>query len=127
MHIKQSNINSNMNKIIAYSDYWFKLEDRIVQKNLVISKDRIDEDFLTDNYQDFTLQHLHKLISWQPKIILIGSGKSSNFPNKQWEDYANKRDIGFEVMDTGAACRSYNLLVDDGRNVIACLFLANNA
>ena len=81
MHIKESNINSNMNKIIAYSDYWFKLEDRIVQKNLVISKDRIDEEFLTDNYQDFTLQHLHKLISWQPKIILIGSGKSSNFPN----------------------------------------------
>ena len=127
MHIKQSNIDSSMNKIIAYSDYWFKLEDRIVQKNIVISKDRIDEEFLTNNYQDFTLQHLCKLISWQPEIILIGSGKSSNFPNKQWEGYVNKRDIGFEVMDTGAACRSYNLLVDDGRNVIACLFLENNA
>ena len=126
MHIKQSNINSNMNKIIAYSDYWFKLEDRIVQKNIVISKDRIDEDFLTDNFQDFTLKHLRKLISWQPEIILIGSGKSSNFPNKQWQDYTNNRDIGLEVMDTGAACRSYNLLVDDNRNVIACLFLTNN-
>ncbi len=126
MHIKQSNINSNMNKIIAYSDYWFKLEDRIVQKNIVISKDRIDEDFLTDNFQDFTLKHLRKLISWQPEIILIGSGKSSNFPNKQWQDYTNKRDIGLEVMDTGAACRSYNLLVDENRNVVACLFLTNN-
>ena len=126
MHIKQSNINSNMNKIIAYSDYWFKLEDRIVQKNIVISKDRIDEDFLTDNFQDFTLKHLRKLISWQPEIILIGSGKSSNFPNKQWQDYTNNRDIGLEVMDTGAACRSYNLLVDENRNVVACLFLTNN-
>jgi len=64
---------------------------------------------------------------WQPEIILIGSGKTLNFPNKEWGEYLNKRNIGFEIMDTGAACRSYNLLIDEGRNIVACLFLANNA
>lgn len=127
MHIKLNNISPSVNKIIAYSDDWFELGDRIVKKNIVISKNRVNEDFLTKNYQDFALQHLKKLISWQPEIILIGSGKTLSFPNKEWGNYVNKSNIGFEIMDTGAACRSYNLLIDEGRNVIACLFLANNA
>lgn len=128
MHIKLNNVNHpNVNKITAYSDNWFKLGDRIVKKNIVISKDYIYEDFLTKDYQDFALLHLNKLILWQPEIILIGSGKTLNFPNKDWGEYLNKRNIGFEIMDTGAACRSYNLLIDEGRNIVACLFLANNA
>ncbi len=127
MHIKLNNVSPSANKIIAYSDNWFKLSDRTVQKNIVISKNHIHEDLLTKNYHDFALQHLNKLMSWQPEIILVGSGKTSNFPNKEWGDYVNKKNIGFEIMDTGAACRSYNLLIDEGRNVVACLFLANNA
>jgi len=128
MHIKLNNVNHpNVNKITAYSDNWFKLGDRIVKKNIVISKDYIYEDFLPKHYQDFALLHLNKLILWQPEIILIGSGKTLNFPNKEWGEYLNKRNIGFEIMDTGAACRSYNLLIDEGRNIVACLFLANNA
>ena len=128
MHIKLNNVNHpNVNKITAYSDNWFKLGDRIVKKNIVISKDYIYEDFLPKDYQDFALLHLNKLILWQPEIILIGSGKTLNFPNKEWGEYLNKRNIGFEIMDTRAACRSYNLLIDEGRNIVACLFLANNA
>ena len=128
MHIKLNNVNHpNVNKITAYSDNWFKLGDRIVKKNIVISKDYIYEDFLPKHYQDFALLHLNKLILWHPEIILIGSGKTLNFPNKDWGEYLNKRNIGFEIMDTGAACRSYNLLIDEGRNIVACLFLANNA
>ena len=128
MHIKLNKVNHpNVNKITAYSDNWFKLGDRIVKKNIVISKDYIYEDFLPKDYQDFALLHLNKLILWQPEIILIGSGKTLNFPNKEWGEYLNKRNIGFEIMDTGAACRSYNLLIDEGRNIVACLFLANNA
>ena len=127
MHIKLNNVNPGVNKIIAYSENWFKLKDKLVKKNIVISKDYFYDDFLTTNYQDFALQHLDELMSWQPEIILIGSGKTSNFPNREWGDYVNKRGIGFEIMDTGAACRSYNLLIEEGRNVVACLFLANNA
>ena len=63
---------------------------------------------------------------WQPEIIVIGSGKKLNFPNKAWADYVNKKNVGFEIMNTGAACRSYNLLIDEGRNVVACLFLMKN-
>ena len=126
MQIKLSNVNSSENKIIAYSDNWFKLSNEIIRTNIVISKNRISQDLLTDNYQDFTIQYLDKLILWQPEIILIGSGKILNSPNEEWVNYVNRKNIGFEIMDTGAACRSYNLLIDEGRNVVACLFLGKN-
>ena len=60
---------------------------------------------------------------WKPELILIGTGKTLNCQNEGWLDYANKKNIGLEIMSTGAACRSYNLLIDEGRNVVACLFL----
>ena len=126
MQIKLNNTDSSTNKIISYSNNCFQLSNKVVQKNIVISRNRICEDFLTDNYQEFSLQHLDKLILWQPEIIVIGSGKKLNSPNKEWADYVNKKNIGFEIMSTGAACRSYNLLIDEGRNVVACLFLMEN-
>ena len=76
-------------------------------------------------HQIFIEKHLQKIISWCPEIILIGTGKTNNLPNFEWAAHTNKNNIGLEIMDTGAACRSYNLLIDEGRNVVACLFLAN--
>ena len=126
MQIELNNTDSNANRITAYTNEWFKLNDKVIYSNIVITKDNIYEDFLSDSFHDFALQHLKKIISWNPEVILVGSGKSINFPNKEWVDYANRKNIGLEVMTTGAACRSYNLLVDEGRNVVACLFLSNN-
>ena len=125
MKIEINNEDSNVNKILSYSDNCFKLNNRLIRTNLVISKNRLYEDLLTNNFQDFTLQHLQKIISWHPEIILIGTGKTNNLPNFEWANHANNNNIGLEIMDTGAACRSYNLLLDEGRNVVACLFLVN--
>ena len=123
MQIELNNIDPNINRIIAYSDDYFKLANKVIHSNLVISKDNLCEDLLTDNFQDFALQHLKKIMLWKPELILIGTGKLLNYPNEGWVDYANKKNIGLEIMSTGAACRSYNLLIDEGRNVVACLFL----
>ena len=123
MQIEINKGDSSSNKIISYSDNWFKLNNRLIRSNLVISKNRLHEDLLTNNFQDFTLQYLEKITSWQPEIILIGTGKTANLSNVEWATYANKKNIGLEIMSTGAACRSYNLLIDEGKNVVACLFL----
>ena len=76
MKIEINNEDSNVNKILSYSDNCFKLNNRLIRTNLVISKNRLYEDLLTNNFQDFTLQHLQKIISWHPEIILI-EGQSS--------------------------------------------------
>ncbi len=114
------------NKIISYSNDSFKLKDTLIETNLVISKDRLIENWSVDTYQNLATQHLDQIILWQPELIIIGSGTLPSFPNPELNAYVASKNIGLEIMDTGAACRSYNLLLDEGRDVVACLFLSDN-
>lgn len=125
MKIELNNDFFTSNKIFSYSDDSFRLKDKLITSNLVISKDRLIENWPVDSYQNFALQHLDQIISWQPEVILLGTGKEPGFPNPELIAYASSKNIGLEIMDTGAACRSYNLLIDEGRNVVACLFLSD--
>ena len=126
MKIELDISNPHFHKIISYSDNSFQTKDRIIKTNIIITKDRLIENWLDEGYLNFATQHLENVISWQPEIIILGTGKTLSFPNQEVIAYVHSKNIGFEVMDTGAACRSYNLLIDEGRNVVACLFLPGN-
>lgn len=121
-----SELSSSNYKVTSYTNDSFKIKDTLITSNLIISKDRIVNDWSVNSYQNLALQHLDEIISWKPEIIIIGAGNSPSFPNPEFIAYAGTQNIGLEIMDTGAACRSYNLLVDEGRDVVACLFLPDN-
>ena len=126
MKIELDISNPDFYKIISYSEDSFQTNDRIVKSNIIITKDQLIENWLEEGYSCFAMQHLEQVISLQPEIIILGTGKTLTFPNQEIFTYINSKNIGFEVMDTGAACRSYNLLIDEGRNAVACLFLSGN-
>ena len=68
-----------------------------------------------------TLDHLAPLIAQEPDIIILGTGEKQTFPDHELGMQLLNRGIGLEVMDTGAACRTYNVLVSEGRAVAAAL------
>ena len=68
-----------------------------------------------------TLDHLMPLIEEQPDVIILGTGERQRFPEHELGMLLLNRGIGLEVMDTGAACRTYNVLVSEGRAVGAAL------
>jgi len=123
MKIELDSENSASNKIISYSDHSFTLKNKVIESNFVISKDKLIEHCFVDSYQNLASQHMDQVIAWQPEIILLGTGNESGFQNYELLSYITSKNIGLEIMNTGAACRSYNLLIDEGRNVVACLFL----
>ena len=123
MKIELDSENSAANKIISYSDDSFTLKNKLVNSNIVISKDKLIENWSIDSYKNLAMQHMDSIIAWQPEIILLGTGNESGIQNFELLSYITSKNIGLEIMDTGAACRSYNLLIDEGRNVVACLFL----
>jgi uncharacterized protein len=57
------------------------------------------------------------------EVILLGTGAKIRFPHPRLSEPLRKASIGFEVMDTQAACRTYNILVGEGRRVGAALFI----
>jgi uncharacterized protein len=68
-------------------------------------------------------QHFDILAIRAPEIILLGSGRTLRFPPPALYSRLIKANIGVEVMDTTAACRTYNILAAEGRRVAAALIL----
>lgn len=62
-------------------------------------------------------------LDYQPELVILGTGESLIFPQPEQTSVLIKRAIGLEVMDTAAACRTYNILADDGRKVVALLII----
>ncbi|MEN8133080.1 MAG: MTH938/NDUFAF3 family protein, partial [Pseudomonadota bacterium] len=58
-----------------------------------------------------------------PELVILGTGPRFQFPAAHIQKFFLQRDIGFEPMDTPAACRTYNILMAEGRNVACALLI----
>ena len=57
-------------------------------------------------------------------VLLLGTGARLYFPHPSLTRPLRAAGIGVEVMDTGAACRTYNILLSEGRRVGAALIIS---
>lgn len=62
----------------------------------------------------------------QPELVIVGTGKKQVFLNPKILQPLIKAKIGFEMMDSQAACRTYNILMGEGRKVLAAIILEKN-
>lgn len=79
---------------------------------------------------EFAIAHLSEAsfeavfaLSPPPEILLVGTGAQHVFIPPKWRSYTKQRGAVLESMDTGAACRTYNVLLAEGRRVAALLAL----
>jgi uncharacterized protein len=73
--------------------------------------------------EDLEVEHLQAVLALEPQIILLGTGERQVFPAPAIAAAVQAAGIGLEVMDTRAACRTYNVLVQEGRRVAAALIV----
>jgi uncharacterized protein len=64
-----------------------------------------------------------RILALDPELVLLGTGQRQIFPAASFRAQFLKAGIGVEVMDTGAACRTFNVLVAEQRRVVALLML----
>ncbi len=62
-------------------------------------------------------------LDFDPELVILGTGMRQIFPAAEQTRSLLDAQIGLDVMDTAAACRTYNILADDGRRVVACLLV----
>jgi uncharacterized protein len=72
---------------------------------------------------DISLQSLQPALDLEPEILLLGTGARTMFPEPALLAELSRRRIGFEAMDTAAACRTYNVLAHEDRAVVAALLI----
>jgi uncharacterized protein len=64
-----------------------------------------------------------RILALDPELVLLGTGQRQIFPAARFRTQFLSAGIGFEVMDTGAACRTFNVLVAEQRRVVALLMV----
>jgi uncharacterized protein len=67
--------------------------------------------------------HFERIAALEPEVVIFGSGAKLRFPGPALVRTLIERGIGVETMDTAAACRTYNVLVSEKRNVLAALLI----
>lgn len=72
---------------------------------------------------DLRAEHFQPVLAWQPELVIFGSGSRLSFIAPHLYRALIEQRIGFETMDTAAACRTFNVLVHEGRKVVAALLL----
>ena len=72
-------------------------------------------------------QHFEAVLALEPELLIFGTGMRLRFPAPALMRGLIERRIGFETMDTAAACRTYNVLASEGRSVVAALLIEARA
>lgn len=97
-------------------------QTRIMQSVIVSATDLI-ADWPVRRLRGLDLESLAPALALAPEILILGTGDRIRFPAAALYAQLAARGIGLEVMDTAAACRTYNVLVNDQRPVVAALIL----
>ena len=91
--------------------------------SLLVTPLALIADWPATSAQTLTSTHLDAVLELQPQVVLLGTGAQLHFPAAEVMRPLIDAGIGFEVMDTGAACRTYNILMAEGRQVLAALIV----
>jgi uncharacterized protein len=107
----------------SYAPGELRVGDAVLHRSCLISAERLIEDWRPQTLDELREGDLDAVFALQPEIVVLGSGVRQRFPDTRLLAAILARGIGCEVMDTGAACRTYNVLVSELRRAVAALFL----
>lgn len=117
---------SGIHFISAHAPGLVRIGARSYTSSLIVTASAVVEAWRPSRVQEFGPADLEPLLSLGAEVLLIGSGEKQEFPSGEVLAALYRARVGFEIMDTGAACRTYNVLVAEGRNVAAALMLHRN-
>ena len=114
---------SRVNLVRAYSRAELRIGEELVHSSCIVSADRLITDWPPARFDALRPEHLQAIFDLEPEVVLLGTGERQQFPPADIRAAFAARRVGLEVMDLGAACRTYNILVQEERRAVAALFL----
>jgi uncharacterized protein len=116
LHLDQTTQNS----IQRYNDQHIVINEQIYDHSLIIMPTYLSE-WDVNGFDDLQIEHFKRLRALQPELVILGTGLTQQFPAPSLYEPLIQAHIGLEIMDRLAACRTYNILVAEGRKVLAAL------
>lgn len=107
--------------IRAYAPGRITVNQEDYSGSLIVTPQQIIADWRPRAFADLAAPDFEMLATLNPEVVLLGTGGRLQFPAPSLTRALIEANIGLEIMDTGAACRTYNVLVGEGRRVAAAL------
>jgi len=97
--------------------------ERSFTETIALTAETLVEGFASPPVANLEISHFEPLLATEPELILLGTGSRNIFPPRELMFAFARRGVGFEVMATPAAARTFNVLAGEGRRLGAVLYL----
>lgn len=111
------------NAIVACSAGEVRLRDRRFATSLILTRSAVLDAWRPPPLDQLTIDDFADLLALAPEVVLLGTGAQQRLPPPMLYTEFAARGVGLEVMDNRAACRTYNLLLSEYREVAVALML----
>jgi uncharacterized protein len=114
---------SGINVIRAYGNGELRINESVYRGAVILSAASVIADANIHNLDQLIALDVARTLALEPELVLLGTGVRQIFPAPAFGAQFLRAGIGFEVMDTSAACRTFNVLVSEQRRVAALLLI----
>ena len=114
---------SGINVIRSYASGELRVNDNAYRGAVILDASTLIEMANVQNLDDLLAVDVARILALEPELVLLGTGARQVFPAPAFGAQFMRAGIGFEVMDTSAACRTFNVLVGEQRRAAAILLL----
>lgn len=111
--------------IQGFGPGWVRIGSSEYRENLLVDAQTLRTGWAAMGFEALTEADFALALELQPEIVLIGTGQRQRFPNPRLYRALTEARIGVEIMDTAAACRTYNIIAGEGRRVAAALIVGS--
>lgn len=115
---------TSRHRITSYSDDTVSINETVYRQSLILTADSLLSPWPVDSLEQLDAQALAPIFESSPAVVLLGTGPRQRFPEARIFGLFGERGIGLEVMDNGALCRTFNILVAEDRAVTAAIMLS---
>jgi len=114
---------SGANLIRGYSATELRIGSQRINRSCLVTAERLIADWEPGSFAELVPAHLAAIFALAPELVLLGTGPTQRFATAALRAAFVQHHVGLEVMHLGAACRTFNVLVQENRRVLAALFL----
>ncbi len=115
--------NAAVYRISSYQKGSVVVNEEVLVGSFILMPKTLIRDWPPQNFDTLQRDHFQSVARLEPEIVLFGSGARQRFPAAEITRPLIEARIAVEVMDTGAACRTYNILSSEDRSVAAALLM----
>ena len=109
--------------VTGYDDTGVNINNRHFSRSLIVLPETAPVDWPVESFDNLSVTHIDQIDATTPDVVILGTGMKQRFIHPKLTSSLTARRIGVECMDNQAACRTYNILMAEGRKVALALII----